>query len=881
MPRQGKSPKVLIAQSHITDDDLVVSRALMVAATFAGLVVPRYGSLPAHVLQPAELVLLEGLARRDGVTITELCAAAADRTGWQPSQFEPVLDALRRRGLLVPAGRTSTGSDPAARPAPAEREVHQVTDRLVLTPSIVFRVASEGFEHLDEGRAIDARLTALELHAVSQFTLPATRDDAFASHVELASEGGLSIPRSDFDRVVAGLVAEGLLQRFDPDNPLHSGHTQNVDQLRDAIRRRHGVVQALDRATEQHDEAAAREPTATRTAVVPVVDSTNYWALPPVALGFLVAYAKAYDGGRLESRYDFHPRWVTDTERLGVVSAEPGIFLFSNYIWCHDVNRGLSAFVKQQNPASITIHGGPDTPKYEGDCEHYFRDNPHVDVTVRGEGEATFAEILDALGPLGANPPDLSTLQDVPGLSYRDGDRVVRTADRDRITDLDTIPSPYLTGLFDAFGDGLAEAMILETNRGCPYGCTFCDWGSATASRIRKFDLDRVMAELEWCARNRIHTVSVADANFGIFERDVEIAKRVAELKAEHGYPQLFATNYAKNTVKHLRPIIEVLAESDIIIEGKVSLQSMDADTLLTINRSNIKVEKYDELAVEFRKAKLPLSVDLMMGLPGATATSFRSDLQECIDREMPAIIHTTTLLANSPMNDPAYRTEHGIEARPGEIVDHARTFSRGEFDKMALLRGVYLLCDKYGVLRQVAAYVRQETGIPEVEFYERLLDDAIAAPDDWPTLAYTLLAGPEIMAPPCSWRMLVDDVHRYVTDVLGVADDAALATVLAVQHAVLPAVGRRFPEVVELDHDYAAWHQAMLMAKENGARGTWPGRIPHLREYPPATFVVTDPADVCRSKIGGSVESLSMMLVGWELGSPVTRSLMSSAPGG
>ena len=79
---------------------------------------------------------------------------------------------------------------------------------------------------------------------------------------------------------------------------------------------------------------------------------------------------------------------------------------------------------------------------------------------------------------------------------------------------------------------------ILETNRGCPYGCTFCDWGSATQSRIRKFDLDRVFAELEWCATHKVHQVFLADANFGIFERDVEIAEKVAELKLEHGYPR-------------------------------------------------------------------------------------------------------------------------------------------------------------------------------------------------------------------------------------------------------------------------------------------------------------------------------------------------------
>ena len=115
------------------------------------------------------------------------------------------------------------------------------------------------------------------------------------------------------------------------------------------------------------------------------------------------------------------------------------------------------------------------------------------------------AEVLDALAgvELSNGPPDLTPLRDVAGIVFRDGDEVVRSGDRDRITDVDDIPSPYLNGMLDAYGEAVEGTAIIETNRGCPYGCTFCDWGSATLSRIRKFDLDRVFAELEWCAAAR------------------------------------------------------------------------------------------------------------------------------------------------------------------------------------------------------------------------------------------------------------------------------------------------------------------------------------------------------------------------------------------
>jgi radical SAM superfamily enzyme YgiQ (UPF0313 family) len=214
--------------------------------------------------------------------------------------------------------------------------------------------------------------------------------------------------------------------------------------------------------------------------------------------------------------------------------------------------------------------------------------------------------------------------------------------------------------------------MILESNRGCPYGCTFCDWGSATASKIRQFDLDRIFAELEWSALNRFEVIAFADANFGSFARDVDIAQRTADLKRTHGYPQQLGTNYAKNSVKHLKPIVEALVKGDIIAKGLLSLQSMDEDTLSVINRKNIKLEKYEALAAEFRANNLPLYIDLMMGLPGSTLKSFQGDLQQCIDREVFPKIHPTQLLVNSPMNEPSYREKirhYGCTQRDSDLL--------------------------------------------------------------------------------------------------------------------------------------------------------------------------------------------------------------------
>jgi hypothetical protein len=334
----------------------------------------------------------------------------------------------------------------------------------------------------------------------------------------------------------------------------------------------------------------------------------------------------------------------------------------------------------------------------------------------------------------------------------------------------------------------------------------------------------------------------------------------------------MLAANYAKNTVKHLRKIIDVLAGAEILAEGVISLQSMDEETLTVIRRSNIKLERYNELSSEFRRNQLPLAVDVMMGLPGSTLPSFRRDLQECMNRDVRARVHPTTMLANSPMNDPEYRAEHKLEARAGEIVDHAGSFTREDYARMDRLRTMFLLGDSYAILRYVAKWVRSRIGRHEVDFFEGIVDDLATDPDRFPVMSYVLGALYDMMVQPCSWKLFIDDLRRYLVEVLGIDDDDELATVLAVQHAMLPSPDRTFPLTLELPHDFEAWHSRLLDIRDQGHREDWEEHAPRLNTYGPATMTVDDPDEVCRMGMGLPLLGLSMRLVCWELGSSVAR---------
>ncbi len=812
-----------------------------------------FSQLPGRLrrVTPARLDVMDVLNRGYEGEIKDLAADIEHRYDAPRHAVRNFVEALAAAGYLTTSAPLArfTGEPSGALGAAGTDAV------TIATPVSLLSQAGEYLWYNHEGTLL-LRLSWPQVFAVGMFSEGITPDAAREQYLAQNNENGLNAEQ--FDTLVALLAGADLL--IEP----HANQELEESPLFGTVNPAE-VQGMIDARVAAHDELVA----STGKELIQVVPVNTQAGMAPASLGLLMAYAMKYDGGRLLDKFDFIPMFLIDESRAVERAMSPSVFIFSNYLWTVEINLKISAAVKAINPNNITVHGGPSTPSYAHDCEKFFAENPHVDIAVRGEGELTFAELLDAVDP--ANTRNLDVLRDIEGLTYRCADGVTRTGDRERIADLNTIPSPYLMGLFDEFGSVKAGAII-ESNRGCPYGCTFCDWGSATLSRVRKFDLDRVFAELEWSARHQIEDASVADANFGMLERDVAITEKIAELKRIYGYPRTLSINYAKNQVKYLRKIIQIMADVEILTEGKVSLQTMDETTLKVVDRSNIKLDKYNELSTEFRRARLPLAVEIMIGLPGATAKAFRKDLQECTDRDIRVMLNTTTLLPNSPMNEPGYRQEHGIVALPGEVLKQTATYTRQEWDEMADLKVAYYLLDSYCLLRYVARYVRRETGMGEVEFYDNLQSEILHHPDEWPVIASSLRTLEGYMGPPGSWGLFMEEVRRYLVERMGMPEDSGLRTTLAVQLAHLPAAGRKFPIVLQLEHDYAAWWENHLTVREEGHRTDWEKHIPRLSEYGPGTLTIDDPNEICHREIGKPLFLLLHNLRTWEFDSPVAR---------
>jgi len=866
------------------------SRALTVALTVDGVGICPFDQLhlsPPESVDLCTLSVLHGLAfpPRDtpAISIDDLIARfAADSAIADASRSQ--IDHWLSTGVLIPPNQ-----NPKVEPHPAgpdhavsidgatdadHEHVATLPGGLAVEIPMLFRVCEGGFETLDHVGRVRAVLTPLEMMVLGELRRPARRTELIQR--ARAVFGRAVVREVTIDRLLARLLDAGIVihrAEVDPSATLSEFQTQLAFQLRAEAELRFAIDLNLA-ANRAIDDQKDHDIGHARTRVIPVAFNLQ----PPLSLGMMFTYAKAFEGGALNDSFVFHLDWLFDATRMEHLPEVAHIFFVSNYVWSHVRCIDVVRAVKAACPESIIVCGGPDTPKYEADVAAYLQEHPEIDVVVHGEGEDTAAHLLAALAPQSGSPTiDLAPLAQVDGLTVRLGPTLVRTGARDRIADLDTIPSPFLTGLFDAFAGRAVPSVTLETNRGCPYGCTFCDWGSATLSRMRKFSMDRVLAELDWCATNRVMSVGLADSNFGMFERDVEIAEHVAFLRTTTTYPKAFGVSFAKNTTKHLASIIRRMIDADIWSFGTLSLQTIDDDTLRTIKRSNIKVSRYDELAAEFREAELPLFVEMMLGLPGATFTSFLGDLQQCIDREVFLRMCVTEVLVNSPMNDPEYRNLHQIEtdAPPGAgrnaFVMSTATFTREEREHMVHMRSFFVLCENFGALRPLARFVRQAVGVREIDFYEGVRRASIDARETWPEITRFAHGVTRVMAPPVSWQLLHDELHRYLVTELGVPDDSALRTALAVQHALWPSRERTFPTSVPLEHDFGGWYADLQAVKGAGHRTDWTEHVAPLGSHPPDRFEIDDPDGLITGTIGASLETHGFG-GSWEFVSPVAR---------
>ncbi|MBQ4339351.1 MAG: B12-binding domain-containing radical SAM protein [Clostridia bacterium] len=414
----------------------------------------------------------------------------------------------------------------------------------------------------------------------------------------------------------------------------------------------------------------------------------------------------------------------------------PFVAGFSCYMWNIEYNLVLAGKIKERYPECTIIFGGPQIPE----STEYLDKYSFIDVLIFGEGELPLRLILEHL-------IDNKSFESIDNIAFRGEAGPIKTA-KSAPCALDDFPSPYDMGLFDGIMNApeyrhLDFSAIVETNRGCPYGCIYCYW-ARSGSAFRAFPMQRVKKDIEWLGKHNIEYCVCADGNFGILDRDEEIADYAIEVKQKYGFPIRFETAADKNKKDSNFRINRKLERAGLNVGVSLAVQTLSPKALEAIGRKNLSVERFSHELNNYRKHNINTYTDLMVGLPEETLESFCKSLFGVIEagQHYSLTIHRCEVFPNTPIYSDEIREKYQIKtvnsqlcqkhsivdkdldfSSRSQVIVGTRTMTPMEWYTAERISFCAQSFHSMGLLRFFAVYLRKARNVSYYDFYMKLYD--------------------------------------------------------------------------------------------------------------------------------------------------------------
>lgn len=336
-----------------------------------------------------------------------------------------------------------------------------------------------------------------------------------------------------------------------------------------------------------------------------------------------------------------------------IMAEQADLVAFSCYIWNIEKSLRIAADIKKIAPDTLIVLGGPEASFGVFELMH---DNPAVDFVVKGEGEAVFRRLVDALVDHGNSPLLEGTLQNVDNLFFRDGNDIASGPLSREYLSLDYLPSPFEAGLID-----LNKPLVYyETSRGCPFSCAFCL--SSVEGQVRSFSMERITSDLLFLMRQNVSQIKLVDRTFNY---DAKRASQIWEFILEHNQGSHF----------HFEIAADLLTEENLILLKRVpqktfrfeiGVQSTSEDTLQRVGRKADLARIFDHIRRLRSETEIELHLDLVAGLPGENYTGFLDSLHQVASLHPHEIqIEPLKVLKGSPMREIAQQEEYHFSSSP------------------------------------------------------------------------------------------------------------------------------------------------------------------------------------------------------------------------
>ena len=378
----------------------------------------------------------------------------------------------------------------------------------------------------------------------------------------------------------------------------------------------------------------------------------------PLAAGLLIASARRNEFLRHSCSFDIHVPRLPIAESVQQLQSSD-LVGFSVYPWNHAYALQVISALKEAKPELHIVVGGPSIPKRPAAIQHYMTAHPAIDTLLLGEAEESFPQLLLCL-------LHSTDIREIPSVVCREetGLHIGRAV---RVDHFSETGSPFCDGTFDALltkYPGIFTMGMLETNRGCPFSCTFCDW--SITKKVMEYPLQRIKDEIDWLVNRGFANFCIVDANFGIRPRDHLIAQHMAHKRKTEDKPSFCYFYLTKNN--HLRnwETIQCFHDAGIHCTVGLAVQDFDDAVLKAIKRDNIQNMETNELRRLCADRAVPTRNELILGLPMQSYASVLDTLCKAMPPfpQHDFIIFLCRLLDNTELADPEQRERHQIESR-------------------------------------------------------------------------------------------------------------------------------------------------------------------------------------------------------------------------
>jgi len=356
----------------------------------------------------------------------------------------------------------------------------------------------------------------------------------------------------------------------------------------------------------------------------------------PIGVGYIVAYAEK----NLPNMFNFKMFKFPNDIFNAIDIKPPDILALSYFAWNKNLSRMVVEYYLKQKPDGLVVFGGCAFSSDPDQQAEFFKKNKNVDIFVMNDGEFGFYEILKLyLNHKGIKKKLLSETP-IEGCIFFNWkiEKLVIGNSILRPKNLDDIPSPYLTGLLDPYFDDQLLTPIIQSTRGCPFTCGYCWAGDKCNSVVRSFSFERVTDELDYVAERRKdkenHLLVFADSNFGMYPQDNKIAIKISLLQTKYNFPHSFSVPCGKNNKEGVFKATRQIKNCMIT----VSVQSTDDNILYSVKRKPIRLQEYKEIVEKFQEAGVPVTTEIITGLPGETRETHLQTLKDLIDIGMDEI---------------------------------------------------------------------------------------------------------------------------------------------------------------------------------------------------------------------------------------------------